>query len=98
MVQNVWEKNWDFVVNSNFIRERMEVAVHGCSVINLQERTRDRIFLGLIQIILKKELKLFLKLKLLGVMGSNDDTKNFCYIAWRCFDVRHNQYNRDDTS
>ena len=59
----------------------MEVAVHGCSVINLQERTRDRIFLGLIQIILKKELKLFLKLKLLGVMGSNDDTKNFCYIA-----------------
>ena len=54
MVQNVWEKNLDFVVNSNFIRERMEVAVHGCSVKNLQERTRDRIFLGIIQIILKK--------------------------------------------
>ena len=41
-VQNVWKEiaeNLDFVENSDFIRESIEAAFHGCSVINSQENT-----------------------------------------------------------
>ena len=49
MVQNAWEgiaKNWNFVENSNFIREITEAAVRSCSGVNSEQNTHNEVLLS----------------------------------------------------